>query len=240
MPDHDHPDGEQSVFYTPDEIRKPPSLSALDNFGTPAVVDDLSAPKQGPFLGMNSFTVIPDAQAAQLPQLGPHTITQSQKAELEKYGFDNYHVLAHQQPGQQLANDQMTEDNFEQLAQAWLKIAANVNNRDAASGLRIAGNLDDVDAYKQMLAGSLTSSPMLRDLVSSIGNNPRALMQARLVHDEPPGSMKPGVMVDDFFTDEVDIDDLQKFPQSERRTPRGDHAGRASWSHSKRAAVRSR
>ena len=119
--------------------------------------------------------------------LGPNQIRKSQAAELRAYEFDKLHVDDATAKAGKLANDQMTQAQFQQLTQAWLHISA-------GQGMQISGSKADQESFRRMLRDSLGDSPTMRNLITVIGNDadPKHRIAANV------GRGQAGTSVDNF------------------------------------------
>ena len=164
-----------------------------------------------PALGLAGLQVVPDNHKG---PLGPNQIRKSQAAELRAYEFDKLHVVddATAKAGK-LANDQMTQAQFQQLTQAWLHISA-------GQGMQISGSKADQESFRRMLRDSLGDSPTMRNLITAIGNDadPKHRIAANV------GRGQAGTFVDNFESGAVDLTDIEHFPVA----PSKDHKNEAT------------
>lgn len=164
-----------------------------------------------PVLGFSGLDVVPDNHKG---PLRPNQIRKSQAAELRAFDFDKLHVVddATAKAGK-LANDQMTQAQFQQLAQAWLHIGA-------GQGMQVSGSQADQQAFRRMLRDSLGDSPTMRNLVTAIGNDadPKHRITANV------GRGQRDTFVDNFETNDIDLGDIEKFAQQ----PSADHRNEAT------------
>ncbi|PSM30841.1 hypothetical protein [Haliangium sp. UPWRP_2] len=164
-----------------------------------------------PALGLAGVQVVPDNHKG---PLGPNQIRKSQAAELRAFDFDKLHVVDEAAAeGGKLANDQMTQAQFQQLTQAWLHISA-------GQGMQITGSKADRMAFRKMLRRGLTDSPVLRQLVTDIGNDGDA--GHRITANVGRG--QPDTFVDSFDSNDVDLKDIERFPVA----PSRDHKNEAT------------
>lgn len=179
--------------------------AAIHHGGTPAA----GAPATP--RGLSAYEAVPDDHKGPLK---PNQLRKSQLAELRKYDFDKLNVVA-DPPGKDgaLANDQLTQAQFQQLAQAWLNIAG-------GQGLRMTGSAEDQGTFRRMLRDGLGDSPTLRSLITAIGNDadPSHRIEANL------GRSQPRTFVDSFNTGAIDLADLEQFA----KTPAADHKNEAT------------
>lgn len=179
--------------------------AAINHDGTPAA-DGRAAPR-----GLSAYEVVADDHKGPLK---PNQLRKSQLAELKKYDFDKLNVVddATEKSGK-LANDQMTQAQFQQLTQAWLNIAG-------GQGLHMTGSAEDQTTFRRMLRDGLGDSPTLRNLITTIGNDadPSHRIEADL------GRSQPRTFVDSFESGAIDLADLEQFAQ----TPSADHKNEAT------------
>ena len=162
-------------------------------------------------LGLAGYEVVPDNHKGPLK---PNQLRRSQYNELRRYEFDKLHVVdeAAAKDGK-LANDQMTQAQFQQLAQAWLHISA-------GQGMQVTGSAADQKTFRKMLRDSLGDSPTMRQLVTDIGNDadPTHRIAASV------GRGQRDTFVDHFDTGTIDLNDIEKFAQQ----PSADHKNEAT------------
>lgn len=152
---------------------------------------------QPPATGLASYQVVPDDFVG---PLAPNQIRQAQYNDLHQYNFDQFNVVPDDFVGP-LMPTQMRQAEYQQLQQSWLNIAD-------GRGMSITGQQGDRDAFRRMMRDGMTDSPVFRNLISGIGNDadPAHLIQARV------GRNQPNVIIDNFGTKEIGIDDLEQFP----------------------------
>ena len=168
-------------------------------------VDDASAVRPPPPPpGFAGYQPVPDGTSA---QLAPNQIYQSQYDDLKKFDFDKFDVVPDDFKGKMLPT-QMRASQYDDLQAAWLNI-------EQGNGMRMSGAPADQDAFRSMLRNGMNDSPTLRGLITSIGNDAD---QSHLIDaDLGRGGQDPafqGVILDDFGTNQIDLDDLEQLPGS--------------------------
>ena len=164
-------------------------------------------------LGLDAYDVVPDDHAG---PLGPGQIRASQRATLDRYRFDSLDVVGDNHQGS-LARGQMRQAEYEQLQSAWLTITS-------GQGMTMSGRPRDREAWLQMIRTGIGNSSTLRETVSTIGNDPdpthaiHADLGRRQELSETPAA-NPGVFIDQFDSDQIDLHDLSRLPE----TPRARH-----------------
>lgn len=151
--------------------------------------------------GLGSYQVVPDGF---IGPLAPGEIHKSEYKKLKKYGFDKMQVVEDGFTGP-MSNKQMSQGQFDHLAHGWLNILDD-------KGMKITGDgkhrKKDEEGFRKMMARGMGDSPAFRDLISDIGNDtdPAHQVQAKV------GRNQPGVIFDNFGTNEIDLADLRKLP----------------------------
>ena len=119
---------------------------------------------------------------------------------LKSFQFDKFDVKDNGFKGK-LDNSQMTQKQFDDMTQAWLHMGQ-------GQGMALKGDAKDQETFKKMLRDGMTDSPVFRQMITGIGNDsdPKHKITADL------GRSQPGVIGDAFATNQVDLDDLEKWP----------------------------
>lgn len=157
-------------------------------------------PVQGKGQGLNKYEMVEDNHAGPLK---PNQMRRSDIEELEAFEFDKIKIG----PASKDDLTQMTQAQYDKLVQAWINIKH-------GKGIEMTGSDDDKEAFKKMLRGAMTDSPLFRELITTIGNDPNELhkITAKLGHDMTgEGANSENVFVDLFETNAIDLDDLAKF-----------------------------
>jgi hypothetical protein len=110
-------------------------------------------------------------------------------------------------------SNQIQESELKQLEQAW-------NNIHQGKGMNIIDSNADKAAWDKMLIQGMTSSETFRQTIIKIGNDPKNTITVDL------GRNQPGVIVDNFGTNQVDLADIGKFP----KVPRPGHSSEVTQS----------
>ncbi len=110
-------------------------------------------------------------------------------------------------------SNQIRESELAQLEQAW-------KNIHQGKGMNIIGTDADKALWDKTLIQGLTTSETFRQTFITIGNDPKNTISVDL------GRNQPGVAVDSFQTNQVDLADLAMFPS----VPRPNHSNEVTQS----------
>ncbi len=162
-----------------------------------------------PKTGLGSYQVVPDDFVGPLQ---PNQLRQSQYDDLKKYDFDQFKVVGPDFKGK-LDKEQMTQEQFEKLTQAWINI-------QGGTGMKITGDVKEQETFRRMMRDSMGDSPTMRNLISDIGNDTdnKHTVEAKV------GRSQPGVFVDSFASNEIDLNDIEQF----QKAPRQGHENEAT------------
>ena len=178
-------------------------FEADDSAGPAPIAGPVPAPAPAPAPGLSGYQVVPDNYAAPLQ---PGQIKQSDHDELARYGFGKLKVLddaAIKKQAGKLANDQMSQQQFDQLSKAWLGMAS-------GKGMKLGGDGKDVDAFKAMMSSTMMDSPVMRDLLTEVGSE----TDPNLTFDVKLGHNQPNVLIDPLASKELDLDDMRDLPSA--------------------------
>lgn len=153
--------------------------------------------QKAPATGLSSYQVVPDDF---IGPLTPNQIRQAQYNDLKTYNFDKFQVVPDDFVGP-LQPTQMRQSQYQQTQQAWLNIAD-------GRGMAMNGTKVDQERFRQMLREGMTDSPMFRETLTNIGNDtdPAHRITANV------GRSQPGVILDSYGNDAIDLDDLEALP----------------------------
>lgn len=170
-----------------------------------------------PKTGLGSYQVVPDDFVGPLQ---PNQLRQSQYDDLKKYDFDQFKVVGPDFKGK-LDKEQMTQEQFEKLTQASINI-------QGGTGMKITGDVKDQETFRRMMRDSMGDSPTMRSLISDIGNDTdnKHTVEAKV------GRSQPGVFVDSFASNEIDLNDIEQF----QKAPRQGHKNEATRVNSSRTS----
>jgi hypothetical protein len=122
----------------------------------------------------------------------------------EHTAFGDYEVYTDSSPiCLDPSSNAVTESEFKQMGTAW-------DNIHHDKGMHITGTDADKKAWDQELADGMQHSETFRQTVTGIGNDTSHTVNVNLGHSQP------GVFVDSFATNKVDLDDLNQFPDRPR------------------------
>ena len=162
-------------------------------------------------LGLAGYEVVPDSHKGPLK---PNQLRKSQLDDLKRFQFDTLQVVDDETAkAGKLTNEQMTQAQFQRLAQAWLNI------RDG-HGLSLSGSQADQTTFRKMLRQGLGDSPVLRQLITDIGtdDDPTHAIAADV------GRGQASTFIDSFDTNAVDLGDIERMPIA----PGKDHKNEAT------------
>jgi hypothetical protein len=162
-------------------------------------------------LGLAGYEVVPDGHKGPLK---PNQLRKSQLDDLKRFQFDTLQVVDDETAkAGRLTNEQMTQAQFQKLAQAWLNI------KDG-HGLSLSGSQADQTTFRKMLRQGLGDSPVLRQLISDIGTDedPTHAIAANV------GRGQASTFIDSFDTSAVDLGDIERMPSA----PSKDHKNEAT------------